>query len=220
MSFNRRWKRVLSVGLMLPLALLMMVQSSCTPTQERADKALQEAPVPESGGKNDFRERKSIIQADQLRNRGYIVFFAYQLADDGQLVDQWTCLGSPVSSTESVEPNNAGHTGTSSGFRVKLEGDQFGYTSEMMGIDGTYGDPAPFFFCITPGGHYEQWSIFEKVRVTTIPRSYPERVVRIDEQQVIKVENARRILQNGGCVDDNLNQIDCAMVNQNLEGGK
>ncbi len=71
------------------------------PQQDRAEKAIDQVPVPESGGANDFRERKSVIQADLLRNRADVVFFAYHLAEDGQLIDQWNCAGSPVSGCRS-----------------------------------------------------------------------------------------------------------------------
>lgn len=195
--------------------------TACAPPQQRASQATTTAPVPESGGANDFRERKSVIQADMLRNRQDAIFFAYHLADDGQLIDQWNCLGSPVSSTESVEPNNASpysYDGTERGWEVRLEGNQTGYSTEMMGIDGTYGEPAPFLFCITPEGHYEQWSIFDKVRVTTVPRVYPTRVVRIDTAYATKLAEAQKLLATGKCVNDNLDPVDCAIVRQNIEG--
>lgn len=203
------------------LAAAMTLASCGAPRQERAEKAVLGVPVPESGGPNDFRERRSIIQADLLRNRADVLFFAYHLADDGQLIDQWTCLGSPVSSTESVEPNTSypvsGGTTYEYGWTQQIEG-QSARSPEVMGIDGTYGDPAPFFFCITPAGGYEQWSIYDKVRVTTSPRVYPNRLVKVDTSQVAKIETARQILRGGGCIDDELNKIDCASVRKNIEG--
>ncbi len=203
------------------MIVLMVLMAACNPPQQRADEAVKAAPVPQSGGPSDFRERKSVIQADLLRNRADVIFFAYHLADDGQLIDQWTCQGSPVSSTESVEPNNASpysYEGQGKGWELKLDGGQTGYSTEMMGIDGTYGEPAPFLYCITPEGHYEQWSIFDKVRVTTVPRVYPTRVVRIDTAHAVKLAAAQKILAGGGCVNDLLDPVDCATVRRNIEG--
>jgi hypothetical protein len=207
------------------IVVVALATAGCfrAPQQDRAEKALVQVPVPVSGGANDFRERKSVIEADTLRNRADIVFFAYHLADDGQLIDQWTCLGSPVSSTESVEPNQSYPAyGNGSvwehGWETMIEG-QRARSAEVMGLDGTFGDPAPFFYCITPEGHYEQWSIFDKVRVTTVPRVYPTRVVKIDTQYAVKLAAAQKTLAKGGCVNDLLDPVDCSTVRRNIEGG-
>jgi hypothetical protein len=207
---------------LVAIVILGLFMTACTPaTQDRASDAINAAPVPSNQGENDFRERKNVILADQIRNRDDVIFFAYHLADDGQLIDQWTCLGTPVSSTESVEPNTSYTTsGMGYAWTIPLEGGQTGYTTEMMGIDGTYSDPVPFLFCITPTGQYEQWSVFDKVRVTTMPRSYPQRLVQIDEAQWARVQLAEAILARGGCVDEALNEMDCTVFTQNIEGAK
>ena len=126
-----------------PLVMLLLVGiAACSPPQqERAEKALDRVPVPESGGAGDFRERESVVQADMLRNREDVLSFAYHLANDGQLIDQWTCLGSPVSSTESVEPNSsypvgAGNSVWQEGWETRLEGLR-ARSPELMGLDGT-----------------------------------------------------------------------------------
>lgn len=206
------------VGFGILLGAWLLLAAACTPqTQDRASDAINSVPLPENQGANDFQERKNVILADQIRNRDDVIFFAYQLAEDGQLIDQWTCLGTPVSSTESVEPNTTYTTsGMAYAWQIPMEGDQFGYTTEMMGIDGTYGEPAPFFFCITPSGQYEQWSVFDKVRVTTVPRTYPQRMVQIDEAQWVRVKAAEAILRAGGCVDEALNEMDCAVFDENI----
>lgn len=208
--------------ILLVVFSVVLVASCAPPQQERAEKALDQVPVPTSGGPNDFRERKSVIQADLLRNRADMVFFAYHLAEDGQLIDQWTCMGSPVSSTESVEPNESypvgsGNTVWTEGWQTNLEGIS-ARSPELMGLDGTYGDPAPFFYCITPEGHYEQWSVYDKVRVTTVPRVYPNRVVRVDTEYATKLAAAQKVLVGGGCVNDLLDPVDCSTVRKNLEG--
>lgn len=192
------------------LLILLFLLSGCFRSQSRATDAIEAVPVPENQGVNDFQERKTVLKADELRNRRDVIFFSYYLAADGQLITQWTCVGSPTSSTESVEPNTAYTTSSLSyGWNVPLEGGQNGYTNEMMGIDGTYGDPVPFLFCITPTGQYYQWSTHANVLVSTIPLSFPERLVQVDEGQWMRIKAAEEVLRQGGCLDEALNEIAC-----------
>ncbi|KXK10403.1 MAG: hypothetical protein UZ22_OP11002000795 [Microgenomates bacterium OLB23] len=199
--------------IMLVALLLLVILPACGATTERMENAQEAAPAPDSDF-DEFRERNQIIIADYLSNRDDMFFWAYQLSEDGRLIDQWMCQGRPVSSTESIEPNLAEPVGMSR-WRIDVDG-HGAYTSEVMGIDGTYGDPVPYLYCITPEGHYEQWSFTDSVRVTTAPRVYPDPVVRVDESQVAKIETAKAIIAAGGCVDSNLNQIECSVVENNL----
>ncbi len=197
------------------LVIVVLTLVGCGTKTERMELAEEAAPAPRAGGEGDFRERDQIVMADYIGNRNDVVFFAYQLAEDGRLIDQWICLGRPASSTESIEPNIAVPRGMTGDWLIKVDGRE-AYTQEVMGIDGTYGDAVPYFFCITPEGHYEQWSVLESVRISTQPRTYPEPVVRVDEAQFAKMEAAKLILEAGGCVDSNLNEIDCTIVEENL----
>ncbi len=195
------------------LAVMLLAVTACGTTTERMENAQEAAPAPDSD-QDALRERTQILIADHISNRDDMFFWAYQLADDGRLIDSWMCQGRPVSSTESIEPNFADPAYT--GFwKIDVDGVN-AYTEEVMGIDATYGDAVPFLFCITPEGNYEQWSVYANVRVTTAPRAYANPVVLVDEGQVAKIETAKAIIANGGCVDSNLNQIECSAVEERL----
>jgi hypothetical protein len=71
----------------------------------------------------------------------------------------------------------------------------------------------------TVGGFIQDsWSIFDKVRVTTVPRVYPTRVVRVDTAYAGKLAAAQKLLAAGKCVNDLLDPVDCSTVRRNLEG--
>lgn len=201
------------IGLLF-LLMSLFLMPACGVTTERMQNAEELAPVTDPGSEN-LRERTQILIADSLSNRADVFFWAYQLADDGRLIDSWMCQGRPVSSTESIEPNMAVPVGMNGRWRIAVDGHD-AYTDEVMGIDTTYGDAVAFLYCITPEGHYEQWPERMNVRVTTNPRVYPDPVLRVDEAQVAKIETARAIIAAGGCVDSNLNEIDCSVVDTNL----
>lgn len=207
-----------ALGLLALLVVLLSLSGCWGIKSQRMENAEGSAPAPKSSGVKgeDFRERDQIIIADYLSNRSDVLFFAYNLAYDGRLIEQWMCQGKPASSTESVEPNNANPINMGSSlWKIEVDGYEAN-TDEVMGIDGTYSDPVPYLFCITPEGNYEQWSPYWNVRISTTPKTYPEPMVRVDESQFAKMESAKLVLQAGGCVDSNLNEIDCAVVEDNL----
>lgn len=193
---------------------LSLATAACAPTQQRVTDAQNAVDVPD---KHNFFERKQIAQAEIMNDRPGKVYWWYILSDDGGLITSITCVGRPASSTESLEPNNAyAGYGLTYGFQVPMDGAD-AFSTEMMGIDGTFGDPVPFRYCITPEGHYMDVSMFQKTIVSSIPLTFPAPEVRFDAELEAKKLIAERTLANKGCIDSNLNPISCADVKKNTE---
>jgi hypothetical protein len=215
---KRFWRSLLvAVGL---ISVLLLYGCGDVST-DRAEIAVQSVPVPKPQG-DTFRERQQIFLRDAMSNRADFVLFAYRLNDAGNPVIQWTCQGLPVSSTESGEPDNVytvtGSTGNNYGLYL---GDDSGtklYSNEAMGLDGTYGDPVPFLYCITPAGHLKQWNANADVDISSVPNVYGNTGQMVDEQQLAKKLIAEQTLRDGGCIDDNLNPINCDEVEMNING--
>jgi len=197
------------------LLCAVLLTSACTQTQDRVIEAQKTVQIPD---KSNYFERRQIAEAEKLNDRPGKVYWWYLLSDQGQLIHSVTCIGRPVSSTESLEPNDSIPTGSASyGWLVPLEGSQRGYTTEMMGLDGTYGDPVPFRYCITPEGHYFDASQSMRTIVSSIPLTFEAPKVRFDEALEAKKLQAEAILRQGGCIDSGLNKIDCKEIERNKE---
>lgn len=201
------------------VALLTTLAACSTQTPQRVIEVQGVAPVPD---KSHYEERKQIIQAETHLDQPGLLFFVYFRADDGTVVDNLTCNGRPNSSTESLEPNMAygssygSQASSYNAFPITIEGGQTVYTNEQMGIDGTFGEPVPYLFCMTPEGYYEQWSPYDRYRISSAPLSFENRRAKIDLEIEARKVRAEAVLRGGGCVDSELNQINCEVVDRNL----
>lgn len=192
---------------------LAIVSLACAEQQGRVDDAQKAVAVPQ---KSNFFERKQVAEAEILNDKPGKVYWWYVLAGDGRLITQFTCIGRPASSTESLEPNQIWSTSAMGyGFKVPLEEGQEAFSTEAMGVDGTYGEPVPFRYCITPEGHYVDVSHFTSSIVSSIPLTFAAPQVKFDEQLEAKKLVAEKTIKDGGCIDSNLNPINCAEVKKN-----
>lgn len=200
---------------LLVIVALASAAFGCAQQQGRVDDAIKAVEVPD---KSNYFERRQIAEAEKLNDRPGKVYWWYILAADGRLITSYTCVGRPASSTESLEPNATHpYNGSASGWVVPLEGNQRGYTTEMMGLDGTYGEPVPFRYCITPEGHYVDVAMFQPSIVSSIPLTFPAPTVKFDEQLEAKKLQAEQTIKSGGCIDSNLNPIACDQLKKNTE---
>lgn len=197
--------------LLAALVLLAALLAGCVGSQAQVGEAQNAVPVPD---KSNFYERRQIAAAEIINDRPGKVFWWYILADDGHLITQFTCIGRPVSSTESIEPNEIHPYSSSenSGFEVPLQGGVTAYSAEAMGLDGTYGEPVPFRFCITPEGHYVDVSMFALYITSDIPLTFENKVAAVNQELEAKKLVAEATLRAGGCIDSALNTIDCSTV--------
>jgi len=189
--------------------------AGCGVQQKRVAEAQKVVQIPD---KSNYFERRQIAEAETMNDRPGKVYFWYILSSEGKLVQCFTCVGRPASSTESLEPNQIYTTsGMTYGFEVPLEGDQSAYTSEAMGIDGTFGEPVPFRYCITPEGHYVDVSMFQNSIVSSMPLQFEQTLARFDAELEAKKLIAEKTLKEGGCIDSNLNPIPCSEVEKNIK---
>ena len=195
-------------------SVLALHFTGCAQQQGRVDDAIKAVEVPD---KSNYFERKQIAEAEKLNDRPGKVYWWYILATDGRLITSYTCIGRPASSTESLEPNNSTSYSSGTKWKVPLEEGQLGYTEEMMGLDGTYGEPVPFRYCITPEGHYVDVAMYQPSIVSSIPLTFPAPAVRFDEQLEAKKLQAEQTIKSGGCIDSALNTIPCELVRHNKE---
>lgn len=198
--------------------ILLLGLAGCmdTPTQTRVSEAQTTIPIPD---KTNYYERRQIAEAEAFNDQPAKLVFWYILSDDGRLITSFTCKGRPVSSTESMEPNQIYGAGSTQygqyGFAVPLEGGITAYSPDAMGTDGTYGDPVPFRFCMTPDGHYVDVPATQRYIVSSIPLTFPYPEVRFNEELESKKLQAETAVKAGRCVDSALNVIDCAQVQRN-----
>lgn len=124
------------------------------------------------------------------------------------------CKGVPTSSTESLEPNigNAYYSSTGEGrpWRVPIDGADTS-TSEMAGRDGTYGDPVPYRQCFTVDGqYYDIPSMGVPYMTSSAVMSFPPSTVKRDIEAEMRLLQASKILEAGGCVDTETGlEIEC-----------
>lgn len=188
------------------LVVVLGVVGCGTKTQERVLEAQQAVKVP---AKSNFFERQQVAMAEIINDAPNRVFFWYILSLDGKLMTSVTCIGRPASSTESLEPNYIYPRHYMEwGFEVPLEGNQTAYTNEAMGMDGTFGEPVPFRFCITPEGHYFDVTGMSSI-VSTIPLTFKDAQADYDQELEAKKLLAEKALAEGKCIDHLLNVIPC-----------
>jgi len=192
--------------LVLLLAVLVLLVGCGTSTQKRVTEAQDAVEVPE---KSNFFERWQVAMAETINDLPNRVFFWYVFSWDGQLMTTMTCVGRPASSTESLEPNHIwDYSDGSRLFKFPLDGGQNAYTDEAMGMDGTFGEPVPFRFCITPEGHYLDVTGFPSI-ASTMPLTFSD--AQADYDQVLEAKKllAEQALDRGECIDHLLNVVPC-----------
>lgn len=193
--------------LILLVVVVSLLLGACTSeTQGRVSDAQNVVEVPE---KSNFFERWQVAMAETINDMPNRVFFWYVFSWDGQLMTTMTCVGRPASSTESLEPNRIWQTaGAGRMFKIELDGGQAAHTDEAMGMDGTYGEPVPFRFCITPEGHYLDVTGFPSI-ASTMPLTFSD--AQADYDQVLEAKKllAEQALERGECIDHLLNVVPC-----------
>lgn len=212
----------------LALIVLLLVACQCSTSATVPTRVNDASNAVKPPDRIHFEERKQVARAEELLDQPGRIYFVYFFTETGDLLDTVTCDGRPNSSTESLEPNEgqlfysifAGSRGL---YPIPFKIDEPGsapdttfYTEELMGRDGTFGEAVPYLYCVTPVGNYEQWSPYDKYRISDIPKNYGQQRARVDADLLARKLRAEEALRRGQCVDNELNIIDCAVVRENI----
>lgn len=194
---------VVIVGLMVLLAGCRMAKE-----QSSVQEAIDAVPGVD---RSFYRERMVMAEVETINDDPSRLFHLYVFnRGTGALRFSTVCKSRPLSSTESLEPNNIySYQDLETGLSAPLEGDIQAYTNEAMGRDGTYGEPVAFRMCVTPEGHYVDFPENADYIVSSVPLTFPAPESRVDSEQYARQLLAERAIQQGGCIDFNLNVIPC-----------
>lgn len=205
MNTSRKW--LVRIFLLIVVAAAL---AACSGIKEQT--SVQEAIEAVPGVDRSFyRERQVMAEVETINDDPGRLFHLYLFdRGTGQLRIAVTCKSRPLSSTESLEPNQIWSSGSLSwGMSAPLEGGVQAYTTEAMGRDGTYGDPVGFRMCVTPEGHYIDFPEHADYIVSSVPYTFPSPETRVDSEQYARQLLAEKAVAEGKCIDYNLNVIPC-----------
>ena len=190
------------------VGLVLIIAGCGTIEQASVQEAIEAVPGVD---RSFFRERMVMAEVEMINDDPSRLFHLYVFnRGTGALRFSVVCKSRPLSSTESLEPNQIySWSNLEHGVSAPLEGEVQAYTTEAMGRDGTYGDPVAFRMCVTPEGHYVDFPEDADYIVSSVPLTFPAPESRVDSEQYARQLLAERAIQQGGCIDFNLNVIPC-----------
>lgn len=161
--------------------------------------------------KSNYFEAQQIKEIEEWKDKpGKIVmlYANFPVYSDNVIIIQ--CKGVPTSSTESLEPNN-GLTYAGNTFIIPDidGGSQSIRTDELAGRDGTYGEPIQLSQCMGIDGHYYDIRGVPAI-VSSNLMQFPKGLGQADVEGQIRLMQAQRIIESGGCVSmETLEQQEC-----------
>ena len=193
--------------LVLLLLVVAFVQVGCEESvaEKRAERRENVVTVPEVVY---FTEAKKISQRQIMMDDPNLVMWIYCLSDSGAVVYYGPVVGKVVSSGKRLEPITLDDEDP---FRYAPPGStEIELTSERMQADGTFGTSDAYVFWFDPNGIYHQWS--SNYFLTSVPIKIETPVINfrdVDQEMAARQEKAIEILRAGGCVNENLFEVDC-----------
>jgi hypothetical protein len=193
------------------IVLLGFIFASCSPrTQETLIEREQAIGQNEAGGL--FAEAKMISEIENWKDDpGKIVFLYVNFPPMSDNILVLQCKGVPVSSTESLEPNEGAPWNTGySYWKVPVDGTDVA-TNEMAGRDGTFGEPVQYRQCLTVDGiYFDLPAMGVPYIVSSVPYTFAPSTVKRDFEGEARLLVAEEIIRRGGCVNnETLVEIPC-----------
>lgn len=193
-------------GVCAALVALVMVLVGCgeAPQQEVSRR---QAAVEQAVGPTDARAYAEAIQMARIEQwkddeQKIVNWYIFNAATGNLLIPPVRCIGTPISTTEDLEPGQAGAPGsTYTEFSLALEGGDVIRTNEVAGRDTTYGDEVPAWECLTVEGQYIRIGMFTPNLVSSASFTFPPATVQRDLETEVRLEQAKAIIQRGGCVN-------------------
>lgn len=192
-------------GVCAALVALVVVLAGCgAPPQESV--ANRQAAVDQAVGPSDTRAYAEAIQMARIEQwkddeQKIVNWYIFNAATGNLLIPPVRCIGTPISTTEDMEPGSGTpRSSASSYFLVPVDGVDI-LTQEVAGRDATYGDEVPAWECLTVEGQYIRIGMFTPNMVSSASFTFPPATVQRDLETEVRLEQAKAIIQRGGCVN-------------------
>lgn len=190
----------------LTLALLVLLIAAilvgCAPddVQKRTEERVRVVDVPPV---KHFTEAQNIARRLDLMDDPNLIQWIYCLSDSGAIVFYGPVVGKVTSSGKRLEPVTISVNATSAQYGDTL-------TNERMQADGTFGSSDAYVFWFDPNGIFQQWSGDYFLSSVPIKIKTPVINVRdVDQEMLVRQQRAIGILNAGGCVNENMFEVDC-----------
>jgi hypothetical protein len=192
-------------GVCAALVALVVVLAGCGPTTQES-VANRQAAVEQAVGPTDTRAYAEAIQMARIEQwkddeQKIVNWYIFNAATGNLLIPPVRCIGTPISTTEDMEPGSGTpRSSASSYFLVPVDGVDI-LTQEVAGRDATYGDEVPAWECLTVEGQYIRIGMFTPNLVSSASFTFPPATVQRDLETEVRLEQAKAIIQRGGCVN-------------------
>jgi hypothetical protein len=193
------WKRW--VGMVVVVAALVGCARTQTGVQGARDAISQAVG---DGGARAYVEAVMMARIEEWKDdeAKIVNVYFFNPATGALLINPVRCIGTPVSTSEDLEPGLADPRGASSWWVPPLfPGDVGMWTNEVAGRDSTFGDEVPGYECLTVDGQYMRWPATFPALVSSASYTFAPPTVQRDLASEIQLEQARAIIQRGGCVN-------------------
>lgn len=203
MSRNNPWK-TLSLGLLLVMVLALV--AACSEPQasvgERQDRVRDQVGVTDPRNQA-YMEAVMMAKIEQWKDDEAKVVNAYLFsrATGGLAVPPIRCVGTPVATTEDLEPDNGVPRGSSSYFLVETDFGPDILTNNIAGRDTTFGDDVPALECLDVGGDYHRWGADMDYYVTSRSLAFPPSNVGLSLEEQVRLVQATELIRQGRCVN-------------------
>lgn len=203
MSRTNPWK-TFSLA-MLGLLFVMGIAACSTPQAtvgERQDRVRDQVGSVDPS-QQAYMEAVMMARIEQWKDDQAKVVNAYLFsrATGGLAVPPIRCVGTPVATTEDLEPNSGVPRGSSSYFLVPTDFGVDILTNEIAGRDTTYGDDVPALECLDVGGDYHRWGADMDYYVTSRSLAFPPSNVTLSLEEQVRLVQATELIRQGRCVN-------------------
>lgn len=191
-----------TLAFLVLLIIMATFLAGCGPTdvQKRTEERVRVVDVPPV---KYFTEAQTIARRLELMDDPNLIQWIYCLSESGAVVFYGPVVGKVTSSGKRLEPVTIAEGGTSAQYGDSL-------TDERMQADGTFGQSDAYVFWFDPNGVYQQWSGDYFLSSVPIKIKTPVINVRdVDQEMLAKQRQAITILEAGGCVNENMIEVDC-----------
>lgn len=162
---------------------------------------------------SNYVERRNIQWKIQVQDRTNTIQWCTFFSNTGSPLTTVAVLNKMTSGNKRLDPS----TVPADGFSFQLPNDPaLHYTYEVPGADGTFGTSNPYEFGFTPEGidGYFQTNLMYYCSLKPLTWQTPTINLGTDEALSAKQMEAEKVLQSGGCIDAQLNTVDCKTQQQ------
>lgn len=187
------------------LTTLITLAGCSQPQQSVAERqaAVEQAIGPTSSQARAYSEAIQMARIEQWKDdeQKIVNWYIFSAATGNLLIPPVRCIGTPVSTTEDMEPGTGvPRSNSASYFLVPVDGVDI-LTQEVAGRDATFGDEVPAWECLTVEGQYIRIGMFTPNLVSSASFTFPPATVQRDLETEVRLEQAKAIIQRGGCVN-------------------